>query len=60
MDIKVDDEWSKVQILNESDLSGMDRHPLPKEGILGETSIEGILEKMLKDHSIPLNDTGSV
>ena len=38
----------------------MDKHPLPKEGIQGTTCIEEILDKMIKDQSIPLNDTGEV
>ena len=47
MDIQIDDEWSQVKILNEADLTGMEKHPLPHEGINNEKSVEKILEMMM-------------
>ena len=60
MDIQIDDEWSQVKILNEADLTGMEKHPLPKEGINNEKSVEKILEMMMADQSVPLNDIGDI
>ena len=57
----ITDEWAKIQILQEDELTGLKEHPFPEDckGDRG-TTLNEVIGSMEKDKTIPLMDIGTL